>query len=69
MTKRDLGKIGIGAVPKVSAVGEPARADYIEYMADLVHEIRVMAERSDCPTLAGILQLAHSEALREARLR
>lgn len=48
---------------------ETTRADYIAYMADMIHEMRVLAERTGCPTLAGILHLAHSEALRDAARR
>ena len=69
MNTRDWGKNGAGTSGLKTGSGEPARADYIEYMADMVQEMRVLAERTGCPTLAGILELAHSEALREASRR
>jgi hypothetical protein len=38
-------------------------------MADMIHELRWLAERAGCQTLAGILDLAHREARLEARRR
>jgi hypothetical protein len=46
-----------------------ARADHIGYIADMIQEMNVLADRMGCATLAGILQLAHSEALREVSRR
>ena len=69
MKTQDRGNSSPGATRQSSNSDDAARADYIEYMADMVQEMRVLAERTGCPTLAGILQLAHSEALREAGRR
>ncbi len=38
----------------------------IDYMADLVSELQEMAERGGLKTLAGLLALAHVEALQQA---
>lgn len=34
----------------------------LEYLADLVLELKTMAEKANTPTLAGLLELAHHEA-------
>lgn len=36
--------------------------DYLHYLADLISELKKMAEKADTPTLAGLLDLAHMEA-------
>lgn len=40
-------------------------AQRLAYIADMALELKSMAEQADCPTLTGLLELAH----REARLR
>ena len=70
------------AVPEDFAVGEfvgDGRAlsvaaetpDYMDYLADMILELQAMADHSEAPTLAGILALAHREALiqKDARTR
>lgn len=42
---------------------DPARLDYIDYLADMIHELQRMAEQGGLVTLSGILRLAHTEAL------
>lgn len=37
-------------------------SDYLDYLSDMVLELKVMAERADTPTLAGLLDLAYREA-------
>ncbi|MCL4765893.1 MAG: hypothetical protein KJZ80_06670 [Hyphomicrobiaceae bacterium] len=34
----------------------------LEYMADMIRQMQVMAWHAGCSTLAGILELAHREA-------
>lgn len=41
-------------------------AGQLEYVADMILELREIAERADLRTLAGILDLAHSEARLQA---
>ncbi len=36
--------------------------DYLDYLSDMVLELKSMAERADTPTLAGLLDLAYHEA-------
>ncbi|MGE3066850.1 MAG: hypothetical protein AB7K67_14775 [Hyphomicrobiaceae bacterium] len=43
-------------------------ADRLEYIADMVQELRCMAESADCDTLARILEVAHREATRRRRM-
>ncbi len=45
-----------------SAETSPGSADYMEYMADIIHELQRMAEQGGLVTLAGLLRLAHTEA-------
>lgn len=44
--------------------------DYLDYLSDMVLELKSMAEQADTPTLAGLLELAYREARlqREQRL-
>jgi hypothetical protein len=44
-----------------------SRSDQIEYMADLLAELREMAINSNLATLAGILDLAQAEARLRAK--
>lgn len=46
---------------------EPERhaANQLEYMADLILELKGLAERAGLETLTGILALAHAEARRQ----
>jgi len=41
-------------------------AERLQYAADLLTELRTIAADLGCDTLAGILGLAHSEALRQS---
>ena len=52
------------------AAGEPERhvANQLEYMADLILELKGLAERARLETLSGILALAHAEARRQRGL-
>ncbi len=44
----------------------PSRADRIDYMADLIDELRHMAEHEGLVTLASVLALARTEAEQQA---
>lgn len=45
---------------------EPATAagsnEYMDYIADMILELQVMAEKANATTLSGILELAYREA-------
>lgn len=43
--------------------------DHLEYLADMIAELRTMAEDSKCPTLTGLLDLAVQEAHLETARR
>ena len=43
--------------------------DELAYVADMVAEMATLAAGLDCPTLTGILELAHREAEREMARR
>jgi hypothetical protein len=51
-----------------SAVGT-ACGHQVEYLADMILELGELAQGMNCPTLAGILDLAWREARLEARRR
>lgn len=57
------------------AVREPAGKDVadgvncLEYMADLILELRGLASHHGYTTLAGLLEIAHQEAKAQARMR
>jgi hypothetical protein len=44
-----------------------SKGDQIEYMADLIAELKEMANNHKLATLAGILELAHAEAQLRAK--
>ncbi len=37
--------------------------DQLRYMADLILELRVLSDRAQCATLAGLLDVAYREAM------
>ncbi|MBL8564444.1 MAG: hypothetical protein JNM89_01865 [Hyphomicrobiaceae bacterium] len=43
-----------------------ALAEQLDYVADMVHELRDMSLRAELRTLAGILDLAYAEARQQA---
>ena len=62
-----LGQKG-GAEPSTSAIRAPAsRGDQLEYLGDLVLELQCIADNLGCATLAGLLAVAHKEALIQSR--
>lgn len=40
----------------------PNKADLLDYVADMIAELRDLANQTDCTTLAGILDVARLEA-------
>ncbi len=53
-------------VGEAAATGGPALTEQLDYLADMVHELRDIALRADLRTLAGILDLAYAEARQQA---
>ena len=45
----------------------PSRADQLDYIADMVQELKAMSARANYPALTELLQLAHQEAMRRRR--
>lgn len=41
-------------------------SDQLEYVADMLLELRSVADRCGCETLAGLLLLSHAELLRQS---
>jgi hypothetical protein len=48
---------------------EIGRADQLEYLADLILELKELADNLGCATLAGLLVVAHRESVIQARER
>lgn len=58
---RSFGGEATDEAPDPATVGSHT-AEYMDYLSDMVLELRAMAERGNAPTLAGILDLAYREA-------
>lgn len=43
----------------------PNRADLLDYIADMIKELRDLAEQTDCTTLTSILDVARLEAAQQ----
>ena len=61
-----------GGKTKVASVGSETERpnvnqDRLEYMADMLLELRDMAQKEGCKTLVALLDLSHSEARIQAR--
>lgn len=52
---------------KEKAAPHHSAKDQIEYISDLLLELKAMAGKNDLPTLAGILDLAYAEARRRSK--
>ena len=48
---------------------EIGRADQLEYLADLILELKEIADNLGCATLAGLLVVSHREAKIQAHDR
>lgn len=44
-----------------------SKVERLEYIADLLMELQLIAEETGCETLAGLIGLSHAEALRRAQ--
>ena len=53
--------------PGPSKLPPPSLSDQLEYMADLLAELRDIAQGRKLPTLAGLLDLAYAEARLQAK--
>lgn len=62
---------GISAESPANTAAAIALPDLLAYLADMTRELHQMADPTPCRTLAGLLGLAHSEALlrREEAIR
>jgi hypothetical protein len=45
----------------------PSPADRLDYIADMVQELKAMSARADCSELTGLLGLAYREAVKQRR--
>lgn len=45
-----------------------SRQDVLDYLADLLAELKGMAAKAECRTLANLLELTHDEAVEQARV-
>ena len=51
--------------PSEIAVAQPAsRRDRLDYIADIVQELKIMSAQADCHALADLLEQARLEAVR-----
>lgn len=50
----------------ISRTAAAGRNDRLDYLADMILEMQQFAQQSGCPTLAGILGLAHAEARQQS---
>lgn len=55
-----------GSIAAVDIDASSERRDRLAYLADLTLELKCLADAEGCPTLAGLLALAHAEALRQS---
>ncbi|MCC7250920.1 hypothetical protein [Hyphomicrobium sp.] len=62
-----MGKTGNTQESQVPVGTSQSEIDQIEYIADLVLELRELARKYNLSTLAGILDLAHAEARQRAK--
>jgi len=59
----DVSGVAPGSAGKAGQPGPPMlRAERLDYVAEIVRELKVMAVQVGCPTLAGLLDLAYQEA-------
>jgi hypothetical protein len=49
---------------EIDVAQPPLRKDRIEYIADLIQELKIMAGQADCDVLADLLEQARLEAVR-----
>ncbi len=51
-----------------SEAGAPSSIDRLNYIADMLRELKTMAAQAERPALTELLELAYREALRDRRL-
>lgn len=44
----------------------PNRADLLDYISDIIQELRDLSNQAECATLAGILEVARLEAAQQS---
>jgi hypothetical protein len=63
MTEQHLNEPIHRLASKLSAAAPTVhRADMLDYVADMILELRTLADDADCDLLAALLNLAHREA-------
>jgi hypothetical protein len=45
----------------------PTRQEHLDYIADMLRELKVLAARADCPGLTELLELAYRKAAKPRR--
>ncbi len=56
-----------GGAPKSPMEKKEGSLDYLAYVADMILELKEMAQRADATTLTGLLDLAYREACIQAK--
>ena len=59
-----------GQFPSRSEIAAPPIASsqaQLEYIADMVQELKIMSAQANCQVLADLLELAYREAVRQSR--
>ena len=62
----DVALLGGSGLPTLTLISP---ADRLDYIADIVHELKIMAAQADCQALAGLLEVAYLEARRQRLAR
>jgi hypothetical protein len=52
-----------------AGTGRRSVGERLDYIAEMAQELKVMSAQAGCRTLAGLLELAHLEALQRRRAR
>lgn len=55
--------------PGVATLTLISPAERLDYIAALVQELKIMSVQANCQALAGLLELAYLEAVRQRRAR
>ena len=72
-----MGRRGGGRRPKAEPEQEapeadpgarlPTRAERLDYIADMLGELKAMSAQAHCPALTALLELAYRKAVKERR--
>ena len=60
-----MGESGRSKGGSTTSHADLEQRERLAYLADMLSELQVMAEREGCETLAGLLALSHAEARRQ----